>query len=85
MEHAPKWMADIEDAISRHDAKALMASAHTLKGSVSNFIQTGPYDSAMQLELKGRAGDLSGAEGIFADLRAQIDGLCETLSEFHPA
>jgi len=85
VEHAPKWMADIEDAISRRDAAALMASSHALKGSVSNFIQAGPYDSAMQLELKGRSGDLSGVEDIFEDLRRQIDALCETLSEFHPA
>ena len=84
VEHAPKWMADIQDAITRRDAKALMASAHTLKGSVSNFIQEGPYDSAMQLELKGRSGEWSGVEDVFEDLRGQIHALCETLSEFHP-
>jgi len=82
IEHVPKCMAEIETAISRHDAGALRNAAHTLKGSISNFTQAGPYEPAMQLELKGRSGDLADAETLFADLRAQLDDLCGTLSEF---
>ena len=52
---------------------------------MNNFIQAGPYDLALQLELKGRNADLSGVDGIFTDLRTQIDELCETLSEFRQA
>src|SRR5207248_10364829 len=37
LEDAPRLLAEIRDAISRKDAKALERAAHALKGSIANF------------------------------------------------
>jgi CheY-like chemotaxis protein len=81
IDHAPKWMGEIEQAIAQRDAKKLQASAHALKGSVSNFVQDGPYQCALELEQKARAGDLTGVEVIFVSLRREIHALCDALQE----
>ena len=74
-------MKEIHAAIEASDAQKLRASAHALKGSVSNFVRDGPYSLALQLEQKGRAEDLSDVESIYSDLRNEIDSFCETLKE----
>jgi|GEM_PF-441888 len=81
IEHSPKWMKEIEEAITQGDATKLRASAHALKGSVSNFVQDGPYELAAELEQKGRAGDMSGTEAIYASLRTGLAAFCKTLEE----
>jgi CheY-like chemotaxis protein len=80
--HSPKAMSEIEAAIAAHDAAKLHTAAHTLKGSVGNFVRNGACDLAARLEQKGRSGDLTGAEPLFAELRGEIDALCDVLAEF---
>jgi PAS domain S-box-containing protein len=82
VKHSPKTMSEIEAAIAAHDAAKLNAAAHTLRGSVGNFVRNGACDLAARLEQKGRSGDLTGVEPLFAELRGEIDALCEVLAEF---
>jgi two-component system, sensor histidine kinase and response regulator len=82
VKHSPRTMAEIGNAISEHDAVRLHAAAHTLKGSVGNFVRNGACDIAAQLEQKGRSGDLAGVEPLFDELRGEMDALCNVLAEF---
>jgi CheY-like chemotaxis protein len=81
LEHSPKWMSEIRGAVDAGDAQKLRESAHALKGSVSNFVQNGPYDIAFELESKGRSGDLSGASSLFSTLEVEVAGFCRMLAE----
>ena len=73
LEDAPRLLADIRNAISRADAKALEHSAHTLKGSVGNFGARLAFDAALALEQMGRQGDFARAHESFALLEQQVN------------
>ena len=53
--------------------------AHTLKGSVMNFAADRTRDLAFALEKMGRAGDLSGADPVFAELKAEYARLSQSM------
>jgi two-component system sensor histidine kinase/response regulator len=77
---SPGQLAAIEDAIARKDAAQVHRTAHTLKGSVSNFCAPSTVASAARLESRGCTGDLSGAEKEFADLERLIRSLRSALA-----
>jgi len=66
-------------ALARHDAAALAASAHALKGSIGLFAQTGAYDAARRLESAARAGEQAGIDETFAELDGEVKQLLEDL------
>jgi len=57
----PEMVAAIATAIANNDCKALEFSAHTFKGSASNFYAQAVVDSAFALENQGRAGVMTNA------------------------
>jgi len=57
----PEMIAAIATAIANNDCKALEFSAHTVKGSASNFYVQAVVDSAFVLENQGRAGVMTNA------------------------
>jgi two-component system sensor histidine kinase/response regulator len=75
----PGQMTAIRDALARGDAARLHGASHSLKGSVSNFFAHSAIDAALRLEMRGRAGDLKGAEIDFADLEQAIASLRSAL------
>lgn len=54
LEEYPSLIAEIRDAVQRQDATKLEHSAHTLKGSVSNFGVDSATNAAYQLEMLAR-------------------------------
>jgi two-component system, sensor histidine kinase and response regulator len=76
---APRTLDDARDALARNDAPAVAASAHSLKGSLGLFSETGAYDAARRLEALARAGELTGAGAIFAELEAAAKQLSSDL------
>jgi len=75
LEEKPKLLAAVREAVSRRDAKALEYAAHALKGSVGNFSAEGAFQAALNLEIMGRQGDLSGAREAYELLHVQIERL----------
>jgi len=78
-EDTPRLMTDLRNAIQRGDGNALQRSAHTLKGSVSNFGARAASDAAASLEQMGRNGDFAKAPELFGRLELQINLLIPAL------
>jgi two-component system, sensor histidine kinase and response regulator len=82
LEDYPNSIQEIRAAIAASDAKRLETSAHTLKGSVSNFGARSAVASALLLEQMGRAGQmqqcaeaLEALEQALVELRADLQAL----------
>ena len=71
-EDTPRLLAEVRHAITRGDGKALERSAHTLKGSISNFGARVASEVALNLEQMGRQGDFTRAAELFGQLEEQI-------------
>lgn len=67
----PLELASLEEALARQDAGATRLSAHTLKGTASNFGARRMQTLAKTIEDKGRDGALDGASAILVELRAE--------------
>ncbi len=80
LKECPRYMADIQQAISARDAGALYRAAHNLKGAVGVFAARPAFEAALRLEQRGRAGDLSHANESYADLESTIERLRQELS-----
>ncbi|WP_437936619.1 response regulator [Sorangium sp. So ce341] len=82
LEECPRWMADIDEAVTAGDARKLQRAAHSLKGGVDSFGARGAFEAAFALEKMARSNELGSlAEAQFA-LRAQIDRLIPELAAF---
>jgi two-component system sensor histidine kinase/response regulator len=75
LEEYPVLLSHIRKAIQAGDALALEYSAHSLKGSVGNFGAKSAHEAAFQLELAGKAHDLSRAPERLAKLESSLDHL----------
>ncbi|MGK3999349.1 response regulator [Sorangium sp. So ce1024] len=82
LEECPRWMAEIDEAVTAGDARKLQRAAHSLKGGVDSFGARGAFEAAFALEKMARANELGSlAEAQFA-LRAQIERLIPELVAF---
>lgn len=76
----PNSVAEIEQALAVGDPKGVERGAHTLKGAVSNFGADSVVETALALEMAGRAGDLTTAPEEFTRLNARLSALHEELA-----
>lgn len=77
-------MAGLRDAIRDADADGVRGAAHTLKGMVAFFGQTGAAESARGLEDLGMRGELGGASPLCAELARELAKIEAGLAEFAP-
>jgi two-component system sensor histidine kinase/response regulator len=80
LEEYPALFADIGSSVEKCDARALERSAHTLKGSVSNFGARSATQAAHELELMGRCNDFQRAMGTVDMLKGELAALHSALS-----
>jgi HPt (histidine-containing phosphotransfer) domain-containing protein len=78
-EEGPKMLSRIEESISRGSALELEKAGHKMKGSVLQFSASTAAAVAAQLEAKGRAGSLAGADALLHQLRQEIELLQKSL------
>jgi PAS domain S-box-containing protein len=78
-EDTPRLLTEVRNAIQRGDGKALERSAHTLKGSVSNFGARVAFEAAFSLERMGRNGDFARASEVYVQLERQVTLLVPAL------
>jgi two-component system sensor histidine kinase/response regulator len=78
----PKLLDELKTARSRNDAKVIERTAHSLKGSVSNFGASAAVEAAFALENMGRTQQLADVEpGLralelaLATLRPELEAL----------
>jgi two-component system sensor histidine kinase/response regulator len=77
LDYVPKLLQTIEEAVKRRDAKLVEREAHSLKGAAGNLNAKQIVELALKLELLGRTGDLTGAEEMIENLRAEYKRLDE--------
>jgi CheY-like chemotaxis protein len=70
-----RLMSEVREAIHRNNATALEHAAHTIKGSVGTLAAWKAYETARRLEELGHEGRLKDAEGVYANLEAEMDRL----------
>jgi PAS domain S-box-containing protein len=78
----PRLLQRVAAAVRAGDPEAVRQAAHTLKGSASNFGAADATRLALCLEEMGRAGDLAGAEEVYAQLEAALHRLREALDQW---
>ena len=81
LEEYPRFLAQIQEAISKKDSSALSYAAHTLKGSVGNFAAAAAFDAAFTLERIGRQGDLAEASAALVHLKTILTQLTPALTK----
>jgi two-component system, sensor histidine kinase and response regulator len=81
LEDCPRRVADLRDAVARHDGEAIERAAHSLKGSVSNFAATAAWQVAQQVEQLARTGNVAAAEQAYARLEYEIARLLPVLAD----
>ena len=75
LDDCPSRLSAIQAAVERRDAAALLEAAHALRGSVANFGATRAVETALKLELMGKAGDLTGAAAALVRLQHAMAAL----------
>ena len=75
-------LSEIQEAVRRGDGEALARSAHTLKGSVSNFSAKEAFEAALTMEKLARDGKLAEAGQAYTALEKQIARLETALAAF---
>jgi PAS domain S-box-containing protein len=80
LEEGPVLMNQMEDALDRGDCDTLERVAHTVKGSVGNFIAKPAFQAAQRVEQVGRDGNLSEAREAFKGLKYELDRLKPALA-----
>jgi CheY-like chemotaxis protein len=77
LKECPRLAQAVRDAVERGDARALWISAHTLKGSVSNFGAVHAAELADRLQALGR-------QGCVAEAATLVDALDSELTRLKP-
>ena len=72
----------IRAAVTAGDAAALVTSAHTLKGMLSNFCGEAAEEAARDLEARGRERRLDGADAVVMTLEEETARLRTALQSF---
>ena len=79
LQMAPDMVSDVEKAIQCADDKALVETAHFLKGSIGNFHEGEAFEAALELEKLGRSANLQQAPEIYQVLLQEVRRLTEAL------
>jgi HPt (histidine-containing phosphotransfer) domain-containing protein len=78
----PRMLGAIRTSVAAGDAQEIRRSAHLLKGSVSNFTETGAATAALELEMIGREGRLQDAPRALVRLEQELEALLPQLQAF---
>ena len=78
----PRMLEAVRNGVASRSAAEIKRSAHLLKGSVSNFTETGAAAAALELECLGREERLDDAPAALARLEQELDALLPQMGEF---
>ena len=82
IEEYPQLLDAIRQARSEEDSVGVSRAAHTLKGSTALFAASAATEAALNIEERGKAGDLSAVDAILPQLQHELRLLAEALAEF---
>ncbi len=81
IEHYPRRLREIEEAVSAGDAKQLNMAAHALKGAVGTIAANRAFELANELEMMGEEGNIEGANELLEDLRTELEAIAALFRE----
>jgi HPt (histidine-containing phosphotransfer) domain-containing protein len=79
---AIRLVGRIRDAVDAAEPERLGQEAHALKGAAGNFGAARVVAASLDLEMMGKAGDLSGSKAVLASLEEDASQLVEALRLF---
>jgi|GEM_PF-2759496 CheY-like chemotaxis protein len=78
----PEMSSAIVGAMESADASELRRNAHGLKGALSDFTSSLPFETARTLEDLAANGCLSEADDVTMALKSQVEELCDELKQY---
>jgi two-component system sensor histidine kinase/response regulator len=82
LEEWPKRSAEIRRGLDTGDFELLHRATHTVKGSMRYFGSTAAFNTALELEQRGAAKSLAGAEEIWTRLQREIQLVVPQLVDY---
>ncbi len=82
LKSCPRWLNDLQDAMTREDARKLHLVAHSLKGAVGNFTEGTAFEFAQKIEQGAKEGRILELESDYEALRAEMIQLQESLKDW---
>ena len=82
VEECPRMLRDLRQTVESRSAAELRRAAHTFKGSVGNFTDSGPLEAARCLEAIGREERVADAPEALAWLEREVEELLRVMREF---
>jgi HPt (histidine-containing phosphotransfer) domain-containing protein len=76
LQEYPQGVRDLRTAVIDRDSKGIERRAHSLKGSVGTFGAGPAFQAALDLEKKGRSGDLAQIDTNLEDFESSLARLC---------
>jgi HPt (histidine-containing phosphotransfer) domain-containing protein len=81
LQDTPERMAELEAALAKGDAPALMRAAHSIKGSSSNFGATKFAHLAHAIELHAKAANCTAATPVLPALKSEYALVAQALKQ----
>jgi HPt (histidine-containing phosphotransfer) domain-containing protein len=81
MEDTPTLLGEMQAALASGDSKTVARGAHRLKGAVANFEAAEITELAARLERTAHGGDLQGSQGLFQQLKSDLDAFQRELQD----
>ncbi len=75
-------LGQIALAVQQHDANAVARAAHTLKGSIGNFVKGRAYSVTVGIEAAARSGDMVSVASSLPSLQAAVEELKAALAPY---
>lgn len=75
LDTVPEQLQSLQTAMQGRNRKLIGDLAHSVKGSVRHFFSASAYDSAQQLEIISRSGDMVVIEQTYEQLRSEVQRL----------
>jgi HPt (histidine-containing phosphotransfer) domain-containing protein len=79
-ESSRQWLAELRTALASGDLQQAYRTAHTLKGSMGNFLATQPVAAVARFEALCRSGDKGAAVPAFRDVEVETGRLLQALT-----
>jgi len=83
LQDTPQRLNELETALARKDAQALIRAAHTIKGSSGNFGATELARLAQEIETHGKSGNFAAAAAALPAFKAafaEVDAALKQLA-----
>jgi|SRR5581483_3568132 len=74
-------VSELRRAVAARDAFGIEHKAHELKGSIATFGVGEPFQFALDIEQRGKTGNLEQVDGLMERFEHSLDRLCTELRE----